>query len=158
LTISHTWLRLASPPAVLLSYRLQVAIWQIQGGIFYPYSYAMHCMEWMKQRMEWMLMVMTRRRFCNQVGRRPSSGLLLTDSPVFDRARFTPSTAVLLLTICPPIVWFQVGMPLPFNLLTVYTESFNATNRVHVRVHGNSQYGGFHASNANCQVIRIQFN
>jgi hypothetical protein len=43
---------------------------------------------------------------------------------------------------------FRLGMPFPFNLLTVYTESFNATIRVHVRVHGKIQNGGFHASNA----------
>ena len=52
-------------------------------------------------------LVLTRRRFFNQAGRRPSTGLLLTDWTVFDRAMFTPSTAVLLLTICLPIVWFQ---------------------------------------------------
>jgi len=75
LAVGHTRLRFASPPAVHPSYCRQVADRRIQEGIFLSIAITLHCTGETAHG----FLVMARRRFFNQAGRRPSTGLLLTD-------------------------------------------------------------------------------
>ena len=79
LAVGHTRLRFACPPAVPPSGGSPDP-----GRNFLSIAITLHCMDKMDETADGFL-VMARQRFFNQAGRRPSTGLLLTDWLVFDR-------------------------------------------------------------------------